>query len=100
MTRPIVSENSIPVPAPGVVARIMDGEAVLVHPERGEVKVVNALGARIWAWMDGERTVSHLVELICETYDVEGETARADAIRFLGQLCDRELIEFAESKGP
>ena len=68
------------------VGRIVDGEAVIVLPESGQVKVLNRVGARIWSLMDGSRTVHAIAEIICDEYQVDEEQAVADVLEFTEQL--------------
>ena len=37
--------TDVPAQAAGVVSRVIDGEAVLVHPGQGRVRVLNPVGA-------------------------------------------------------
>jgi hypothetical protein len=87
--------DAVPAPVPGVVGRIVDDEAVLVLPEQGKVKVLNEVGARMWALTDGARSVREIALLICDEYDVEPETAEADTLDFLRDLEARGAIEFS-----
>ena len=88
--------ESYPVPAPGVVGRVVEAEAVLVLPERGEVKVLNEVGARIWELVNGQRSVSHIAALICEEYEVELEVATSDTLEFLADLESRGVITVSD----
>jgi hypothetical protein len=40
-----------------VRGRRLEHEAVVVLPDKGEVKVLNEVGAQIWALADGTRSV-------------------------------------------
>lgn len=93
--------DAVPEPVSGVVGRVVDDEAVLVLPEKGEVKVLNEVGARIWALSDGVRTIRQIAQLICEEYEVELEIAQADTMHFLRDLEDRGAIQLTQqsSKG-
>jgi hypothetical protein len=92
------SLESIPAPAPGVVGRVIPAqggapmEAVLVLPARGQVKVINELGAKIWSLTDGERSVRQIVAQLCAEYDVSLEQAEHDALDFLNALAERGVI--------
>lgn len=87
--------EAVPAPVQGVVGRVVDNEAVLVLPEKGEVKVLNEVGARIWALTNGDRSVKEIARLICEEYEVELEIAEADTLDFLRDLEDRGAIKFS-----
>jgi hypothetical protein len=84
-----------PAPAPGVLGRVVDAEAVLVLPERGEVKVLNEVGARIWELADGTRPVREIAKIICEEFAVDVDIAEADTLEFLEDLHGKEAISLA-----
>ncbi len=84
--------NSFPVPAEHVRGRRLDQEAVVVLPDRGEVKVLNEVGAQIWALADGSRTVQEIAAAICQEYDVPPAVAEADTLSFLATLQQKGLI--------
>ena len=86
-----------PIPNPDVVARIVDHEAVLVLPAKGQVKVLNEVGARIWSYLNGVRTVSDIIDMIHTEYSVSAQDAQEDTCEFLNQLADREIITFADN---
>ena len=88
----MLDHNSCPVPNPDVVGRLVGDEAVLVIAGKGEVKVLNEIGARIWSLIDGTRTVGDIAGLICSEYDVEPAQAEADAIEFIEQLVGKGIL--------
>ena len=81
-----------PRPAPQTHGRMLDIEAVLVRPDRGEIKVLNEVGARIWALSDGTHSVRDIAVALCAEYDVTPETAETDALAFLNELQRKGLI--------
>ena len=81
-----------PTPVAGVVWQVVEGEALLVIPGRGQVKVLNEVGSRIWSLADGSLTVGEIVEVICREYDVEYQQARADVLEFVNQLVERGIL--------
>jgi hypothetical protein len=88
----MITNLSIPAPHPEVVGRILQDEAVLVHPQRGTVKVLNEVGAFIWSALDGKRAAGALAELVFERFDVARAQAEADTLEFLEALLTRGLI--------
>ena len=92
----MITLKSIPVPDPAIASQYLDGEAVLVHPLRGKVKVLNAAGARIWQALDGHNTVAEIADHLCGFFDVPLETAEQDALRFVQNLADREFVTFLD----
>lgn len=84
--------SAIPVHAPGVISRLMDGEAVLVHPAQGKVRVLNTVGARIWELADGSRDLAALAAAIATEYEVSPERAQADVSAFCEDLVRRGVM--------
>ena len=82
-------------PRPGVVGQVIDGEAVLVLPERGEVKVLNPVGARIWQLAGGRRTLGDIVDIICAEYTVEPAQAQADVLEFAAELERKGVVRLS-----
>ena len=84
--------NSYPVPAEHARCRRLEHEAVVVLPDRGEVKVLNDVGAQVWALADGSRSVRDIVAALCNDYDVSPAMAEADILKFLAELQQKGLI--------
>ena len=90
------SRDTIPVRATNVISRQVDEEAVLVSPEKGEVKVINQTGALIWENCDGHTSIGQLVDLVCREYQVSRKAAEADVVEFLEALAERGLVNVIE----
>lgn len=80
---------------PGIVGQILNDEAVLLIPGKGEVKVLNAVGARIWSLADGTRTIAQIAAVIAAEYTVERAQAEADTLAFVAELAQREMVTLA-----
>jgi hypothetical protein len=89
-----VSLDAYPHPTITARGRLLDQEAVIVLPDKGEVKVLNEVGARIWALADGSRSVREIAAEIARQYDVSVAQAEADTLEFLRDLREKALIEF------
>jgi len=87
-----------PVLHPQVAARIIDGEAVIVLPESGQVNVLNEVGSRIWELIDGTRNVGEITEIIVAEYDVAAEQAERDISDFIQELVDNKMLVLADEK--
>ena len=84
--------NSCPAPAEHVRSRHLEQEAVVVLPDKGEVKVLNEVGARIWALADGSRTVRDIIAALCAEFEAPPAVVEADALKFLAELQQKGLI--------
>jgi len=91
----MISLECILSPNPGVVGRIVDGEAVLILPEQGKVKVLNQVGGRIWELVDGTRTVAEIAAIICQEFEVEPVRAQADTLAFAAELLEKSIFSTA-----
>lgn len=88
----VVTLDATVVPQPHVVAQVMANEAVLLMPARGEVKVLNEVGARMWTLFDGKRTLDQIAALVCTEYAVERAQAEQDVLHFANELAERDLV--------
>ena len=78
--------DSIPQHVPMVVSRVIDGEAVLVHPGQARIRVLNAVGARIWELMDGQQTLGEIAQGISAEFEVDLARAQTDVLVFCADL--------------
>ncbi len=85
--------DSYPVVEKSVRGRQLDGEAVVVLPEQGEVKVLNEVGALIWSLADGRHSVRQIAAAVAEAYEVTLDEAAADTLEFLVELQRKKIIE-------
>jgi hypothetical protein len=80
------------VPNLQVAGRILDDEAVLVLPGKGEVKVLNEMGSRIWSLVDGHRSVKEIAGQIYTEFKVSQFEAEKDVLAFIQQLTEKDII--------
>ena len=75
-----------------VVFRDLDGEAVLLHLERGTYFGLDPLGTRVWqALVEHGRARPVMASLLAE-YDVAASVLEADVARLLNELSANDLI--------
>ena len=77
---------------PQVAMQIVDGSAVIVLADSGEVLVFNETGTRILEMIDGERTVTDVASAIESEYKVSAQEARADLEAFLQTLVEAHAL--------
>jgi hypothetical protein len=95
----MITLENYPIPNPDVVGRTVDNEAVLVLPGQGQVKVLNEVGARIWALADGSRSVRDIAAVICSEYEVDSAKAEADTLIFVDDLASRGIVSLKPRQG-
>jgi hypothetical protein len=84
--------NSRPTPHPQTAARIVDGSAVIVLADTGQVNVLNAVGTRVWELCDGSRSARQIAETIAAEFEVTPEEASQDVEEFLQQLTRAQMV--------
>ncbi len=90
--------QSAPSPAPGVIARHVGGETVLVPTRQGiaefdNVYLLSRVGAFLWQHLDGKHDPGTLCALVREKYKVPTERdVTSDVNNFLGELSRRGLL--------
>lgn len=77
----------------GLAERIIDGEALIVNAEGGEILVLNEVGAFVWPLLDGKNDVRSIVVRLLDEFDVDPATARADVEAFLSSLRARKVLD-------
>ena len=86
-----VARRYVYVKDPSIVYREIAGEAILVPIRRNvadmeSVYTLDSVGADIWELIDGDRTLSEILDLLLGAYDVDVADLSKDLDEFLGQL--------------
>jgi hypothetical protein len=68
------------------------GELVMLSPEHGEYFGLNAVGSRIWELIAEPRAFGELCARLTDEFEVDEETCRAEALAFLRQLAEVDLV--------
>ena len=85
-------DAALPRTRPGLAERIIDGEALIVNAEGGEILVLNEVGAFVWTLLDGRHDVASIVAAVLQEFDVDPATARSDVHSFLSALSQRNAL--------
>jgi hypothetical protein len=94
---------AVPAPETGVVGRILESEqpgqteAVLVLPGRGQVKVLNEVGARIWALVDGACSVQAIAAILSAEYAVDPAEAERDTLAFVEDMLRQGVFRLVDA---
>ena len=73
--------------------RIIEGEAILVDVDNGEIIHLNPVGAKIWDSIDGKRPVKEIIGHICGQFEVDNKTAQKDTLEFLDKLVKNGAVK-------
>lgn len=84
-------------PRDGLLHRELDGETVLLDPDRGVYYGLNEVGTAVWRALQTEsgspRSLRDVHATVLEEYDVQAETLWADLLELVDELAERELVD-------
>ena len=72
--------------------RLVGDEAVVVRQTTAEIAGLNEVAARLFDLLDGELTVTEIVESVLEEYEVERDRLQGDALELLDRLEEMGLV--------
>ena len=78
---------------PDVVYRREDDEAIVYHPESGDVKLLNRTSAFVFRLLDGRRRLSEITAMVVREYDgADPQEVRADIDDFIKIMVNQGFI--------
>ena len=83
------------------VTRNIKDETIIV-PVKGDVSdldsiyTLNEVGSLVWKFLDGQTSVSEIVDAVCSEYDITPEEAQKDVVELIGSLEKAGLIHSSE----
>ena len=84
--------ESSPKIASDIVWRLLDGNAVVVSPRAGEVRVLNSVGTAIWQRLVEKEDLAEIEAFLQDHYDVTEERVHSDLLSFLEELTERGIL--------
>jgi hypothetical protein len=78
-----------------IVAKVMDGEAVIINLSNGIYYSSDQVGAAMWELIEQQYSLDEVAEAIAARYDVPRALAQDDAVRLAGELLQHELVVVA-----
>ena len=94
-----ICKDSTVVRAKDQVSCDLVGEAVILNLKSGVYFGLNPVGARIWELIQEPRTVSAVLDVLLEQYNVEVERCEQDLFALLDDLAARDLIAIEATNG-
>ena len=85
--------EKMPRIAPDIVWRMLDGNAVVVSPREGEVRVFNQVGTAIWQLLVQEEEIPAMEQYLTANFEVTQQRAHDDLIMFLKELTERGILQ-------
>ena len=79
-----------------VVARVLDGEAIIINLATGLYYSTRGAGAVIWEGVEAGQPVGEIVASVCRQFAVRPDVAEPDVQGLIGELLKEELIRAGE----
>jgi|GEM_PF-554568 len=73
-------ERKAPCRKGSIVARDLDGEAILYNPETRQVHILNKAALLVWQLCDGQHSIGDMVAAIADLYSLSVEEREREAI--------------------
>jgi hypothetical protein len=90
--------TDICVPSESIVARVIEGELIIVPLVSGigdaedELYTLNPIGHSIWEKFDGKRTIGDIVTLLVDEFDAPRADIEKDVIGLVNELSRRKML--------
>jgi len=88
-----IGNESILVHRPDVRYRTVGDEGIIVSQNDAEVLAVNEVGARLFSLIDGNRTLTQILEAMEAEFEVSRETLELDARSYISELLSTGVVE-------
>lgn len=90
----MISIDAIVQIVPEIIWREMDGNAVVVSPKDGQVRVFNEVGTIIWQRLVAGDSLATIKDRLVQTYDISPQQAHQDLDSFLKELKKRGILNY------
>lgn len=87
--------SAIPVPADGLTVKQIGTETIILTESGEELHTLDEVGTYVWSRIDGKRSLSQILDNLCEEYDVSRDRAQADFLSFIDALQEKQIINVA-----
>jgi Coenzyme PQQ synthesis protein D (PqqD) len=98
-TKRMISRRSTIVAAQGQVSCDLADEVVILTLKTGMYYGLDAVGAKIWHFIQEPRTAPELRDALVQEYEVEPGRCERDLLRLLQTLAANGLIEVTDDAG-
>ncbi len=78
-----------------LVAAEMDGDIVMMSIENGRYYGLTGIAPDIWNFLETQKNIDELIDLLQPRYDVSEEVLRADVDIFLADMVNNGLVQVA-----
>jgi len=93
-----VDLNTRPRPSADIVARVIDGQIIIIPLVSGigdmedELYTLNDTGKDIWDRLDGTRTIEQVVKDLSSEFEASEDVLRTDVLGLVEELLERKIL--------
>ena len=93
-----VDLNARPRPSTDIVARVIDGQIIIIPLVSGigdmedELYTLNDTGKDIWDRLDGTRTIEQVVKDLSSEFEASEDVLRTDVLGLVEELLERKIL--------
>ena len=91
-----LTDSSTIMAKESVLSTTIDGETVVLEPDRGQYYGLNDVGTYVWKLLEEPHTIGEICEKVTETYDVEYQRCKDDVTKMFLQMDEKGLINIEE----
>lgn len=73
--------------------QVIDQNTLILNPKESTAHELNETGSWIWGQLDQELPMSAIVEKMCQTFDVDMDTAEKDTILFVDEMVSKGMLD-------
>ncbi len=84
----------VPVQAEGLTIRQIGNETIILTEAGEELHTLDETGTFVWKAIDGKKSLSRIVDLICAEYEVAHDRAKDDLFVLVEALRGKGIISF------
>jgi hypothetical protein len=81
-----------------VLAKVVDGEAILINVGTGTYYSLTGIGGRVWQWIEADKSIDEMVLALTRNYDVTPEDALKDISALVADLTTEGLVTTSAGK--
>lgn len=93
-------QSSLLPRADEVVAKVLDGEAIMVHVASGVYYNMANVGGDVWELLAAGHTLDAVVAALTQRYDVTRERAESDVLALASTLLEEKLVRLRAANDP
>lgn len=75
-----------------IIAREIQGEAILLNKENGDYFSMNAVGTEIFNCICNVMEIDAIVDLLLDKYDIEQDILKKDVASIVAEMVEKKII--------